>query len=172
MMNISEIRQFGQAISRFTPCLCFALIGITAGFGCVDTTVVEDRASNQICIQKENLQVGEDEVVANEVLEVYVVETCSSPSRELVYASCDVQVSGSEITISSRFEYETPRELFGSGEAAVCVKQVAQCDLPALEEGSYSIAHGSATFTVEVPTAQFQDCETSRGWELVPSPQE
>jgi hypothetical protein len=80
----------------------------------------------------------------------------SSCSRNAV-SSCEVSLDGDTLTVTSQFDWE---ENVGEGIACTddCQDIVAQCgDVGPLAEGSYTLAHGDASETVEVPNEEACD---------------
>ena len=87
-----------------------------------------------------------------------VFDSCASSScTTLTEASCTATRDGDEITVTSRAKIRR------SAANAVCTNDCGilytTCDVGELEEGTYTIVHGSQTTTVDVPGEDVPGCE-------------
>lgn len=77
----------------------------------------------------------------------------SSSCSENPQASCEVSVDGTTITLTSSASY-LDTSTAGGACTDDCGQLQANCELPELEAGEYTVTHGDETFTMEVAPEQ------------------
>ncbi len=143
-----------------TKKLCLGLlVCFAASVGCVPSESVQDSSSAHICMQHAEAQNDAQTIVPDEPLQVYVM-ICGHSNWESVETWCEAEVSGQDITISSRFDYRTTSKTV----LTICYNKVAACDLPALSEGTYTVIHGETEKELVVPSDEVLDCSRVQGY--------
>lgn len=90
-------------------------------------------------------------VDAGEPFEITVLfADCLSGCAEVRDTSCEIEVDGDEIALTSEGSY-VDRTSEEGGCPDVCVVASATCDVPGLDEGSYTLEHGDMTYAFDVP---------------------
>lgn len=124
---------------------------IAISIGCVQSETLENLSGATICIQPIDAQAEEEPIVAGEPLRVRVT-ACVQDDWEFTDASCEAEVSGQEIIISSKFNYDVPYSFGDTITRPVCHDHTTTCELSALSEGEYTVIHGEKERELVVPS--------------------
>ncbi|NVB37796.1 hypothetical protein G6O69_08120 [Pseudenhygromyxa sp. WMMC2535] len=132
---------------RFAPALLFpALFSAAVVFGCAsDPEHFEFEDIGEACV------VAKDESHTIEA----VVDGCASPCAENMEVGCEVSVEGEVIEISTwlRYDLDQQQDCIES-----CLIVEASCEVPALEDGVYTVRMGDAEAELAVPDAGEEVC--------------
>ncbi len=137
-------------------CALLSIAALTTSACIATDTIYKDEGD--LCIGNEGsaLSGRTSTVSANEPLRVVVAFGCGSSSCDkLEKANCTVTVDGDRIIIDS-FARVAPVDLITTGCTSDCNIFSAQCTIPPLDEGEYTIVHGDETRTLTVPGDTFE----------------
>ncbi len=136
-----------------------ALFGAVA-IGCVGTEerVLVDAPGVGFCLQNSE-SLGEKQIATGD-LQLFAFNTCPDSGWTLIESSCDVELNGSDLIVSTLFVSEVDAPRFGNRVAQLaCNLQVADCNVGTLPNGEFELVYREERRGFEVPSDTNLDCD-------------
>jgi hypothetical protein len=143
------------------------IVGLTAS-SCGDNWETQtSRNQGTLCISSDQSALNAfnetpaQRVASNSVVFVGIASPCMSGSCDRnASGTCQVQLDGQQISVTSEFEWETNR---GSDQCtADCQRTLAICATPPLPSGHYTVQHGVVMLSLNVPGVVTVPCVGDR----------
>jgi hypothetical protein len=163
LLSIGGSSRMTTSLARVLLALVAPLAAVSLLSACTDTVALDDAGT--ACLSAEDAwwtpepQTFEADtpITVTVVLAECLSSSCSS-ERE---GTCDVAVTGDHIVISGHGSYVDES---GPGRSCTddCINIEATCEVPALDEGTYTVAYGDDEISLEIPSLTGAYCIPQR----------
>lgn len=149
-----------KLLPKLTPLA--ALVLLVTACSSAEPAIFDDSPDSKLCITKADRgsDISEESVTLEDgdSLTMHVgLFTVLHGEGPLLENHCSVALVDDVLEVHSHFEFG-PREEKPSGEMSTPWHVGAECDVPALQDGTYEVVHGDSSTSLSIPSDANLDC--------------